>query len=57
VERCTSNSWIEWPDKATYEATAAKMETDEWWKARFLADFRAPLIVRLRRHAVDRRSE
>ncbi len=24
-------SWIEWPDKATYEAAAAKMETDPRW--------------------------
>ena len=33
MERCTSNPWIAWPDKATYEATATKMETDERWKA------------------------
>jgi uncharacterized protein YbaA (DUF1428 family) len=25
-------SWIEWPDKATYEAAAQKMETDERWQ-------------------------
>lgn len=24
-------SWIEWPDKATYEAAAKKMETDPRW--------------------------
>ena len=44
MERCTSNPWIAWPDKATYEATATKMETDERWKARFLTDFRAPSL-------------
>jgi uncharacterized protein YbaA (DUF1428 family) len=32
VERCTSNPWIEWPDKATYEVAATKMETDARWK-------------------------
>jgi len=25
-------SWIEWPDKATCDAAAKKMETDERWK-------------------------
>lgn len=25
-------SWIEWPDKATYEAATKKMEIDERWK-------------------------
>jgi uncharacterized protein YbaA (DUF1428 family) len=25
-------SWIEWPDKATYEAAAKKMETDDRWE-------------------------
>ncbi len=25
-------SWIEWADKQTYDAAAAKMETDERWK-------------------------
>lgn len=25
-------SWIEWPDKETYEAAAAKMENDPRWK-------------------------
>ena len=24
-------SWIEWPDKETYETAVAKMETDERW--------------------------
>lgn len=25
-------SWIEWPDKATHDAAAEKMESDERWK-------------------------
>ncbi|MGI9302126.1 MAG: DUF1428 domain-containing protein [Gammaproteobacteria bacterium] len=25
-------AWIEWPDKATYEAAAKQMESDERWK-------------------------
>lgn len=25
-------SWVEWPDKATYEAAAQKMETDSRWQ-------------------------
>lgn len=25
-------SWIEWPDKPTYEAAAQKMETDPRWQ-------------------------